>query len=213
MWMRLDAITRSPASSSIRVTEPVRLRRVASGLIDREGARHGHGKSSGDRVCWKVARPLAVMGEGIKSVPRPHQGPCRQRPPSCFQKCVSTPSRFPKCAPARAGTVDRLAIEEVEAAVRSPAPRLGTGRPPRATRVAPLAAAQAGASRIGCTSGRGASAWSFARKRVGPASHSPADMRSSCARSPDTTSNRPPSSRTRAAIWGSTRSTGSRLSW
>src|SRR4029079_7029018 len=33
MRMRLDATTRSPASSSILVTAPVRLRRVASGLM------------------------------------------------------------------------------------------------------------------------------------------------------------------------------------
>src|SRR5215212_8570424 len=33
MRIRLDAITRSPASSSILVTAPVRLRRVASGLM------------------------------------------------------------------------------------------------------------------------------------------------------------------------------------
>src|SRR6478735_8853027 len=33
MWMRLLATTRSPASSSILVTAPVRLRRVASGLM------------------------------------------------------------------------------------------------------------------------------------------------------------------------------------
>src|SRR6478609_1504878 len=33
MWMRLDATTRRPASSSILVTAPVRLRRVASGLM------------------------------------------------------------------------------------------------------------------------------------------------------------------------------------
>src|ERR1700751_4813503 len=33
MRMRLEATTRSPASSSIAVTAPVRLRRVASGLM------------------------------------------------------------------------------------------------------------------------------------------------------------------------------------
>src|SRR5215207_2270952 len=33
MWMRLEATTRSPPSSSILVTAPVRLRRVASGLM------------------------------------------------------------------------------------------------------------------------------------------------------------------------------------
>src|SRR6185503_19585428 len=33
MRMRLEATTRSPASSSIRVMAPVRLRRVASGLM------------------------------------------------------------------------------------------------------------------------------------------------------------------------------------
>ena len=33
MWMRRDAMTRRPASSSILVTAPVRLRRVASGLM------------------------------------------------------------------------------------------------------------------------------------------------------------------------------------
>src|SRR6478752_6654459 len=33
MWMRFDATTRRPPSSSILVTAPVRLRRVASGLM------------------------------------------------------------------------------------------------------------------------------------------------------------------------------------
>src|SRR5690242_4247687 len=33
MWMRFEATTRRPASSSILVTAPVRFRRVASGLM------------------------------------------------------------------------------------------------------------------------------------------------------------------------------------
>ena len=33
MWMRREATTRRPASSSMLVTAPVRLRRVASGLM------------------------------------------------------------------------------------------------------------------------------------------------------------------------------------
>jgi hypothetical protein len=33
MWMRLEATTRRPASSSILVMAPVKFRRVASGLI------------------------------------------------------------------------------------------------------------------------------------------------------------------------------------
>src|SRR3546814_19318997 len=33
MWMRFEATARRPASSSILVTAPVRLRRVASGLM------------------------------------------------------------------------------------------------------------------------------------------------------------------------------------
>src|ERR1041385_6420771 len=33
MWIRFEATTRSPASSSILVMAPVRLRRVASGLM------------------------------------------------------------------------------------------------------------------------------------------------------------------------------------
>src|SRR6185369_5764552 len=60
MWIRREATTRRPASSSILVTAPVRLRRVASGLMIEKVrsvaiAERLHGLSR-----WKGARPYPL---------------------------------------------------------------------------------------------------------------------------------------------------------
>src|SRR6478752_143953 len=59
MWMRFDATTRRPPSSSILVTAPVRLRRVASGLmIEKVRVTAMTGRGS---IFWVVAGFVSAL--------------------------------------------------------------------------------------------------------------------------------------------------------
>src|SRR6187549_3974517 len=68
MWMRLLAMTRRPESSSILVTAPVRLRRVASGLMIEKVRVTAMGLSSG-RV-GRFARAPSGRGRSAQAARR-----------------------------------------------------------------------------------------------------------------------------------------------
>src|SRR3546814_21019416 len=95
--MRLDATMRRPASSSILVTAPVRLRRVASGLmiekvrvaVLRAKLRYVAGNWVGpafSRAC--------VSSQGATEIPILLHGPFPHLPPPRRQTLGSTPSFF-----------------------------------------------------------------------------------------------------------------------
>src|SRR6476659_9135631 len=56
MWMRREAMMRRPASSSLLVSAPVRLRRVASGLMIEKVRVTAMESSIVFRVGWEVGR-------------------------------------------------------------------------------------------------------------------------------------------------------------
>src|SRR3546814_11323666 len=97
--MRLDATMRRPASSSILVTAPVRLRRVASGLmiekvrvaVMREKLRYVEGDWVGPAF-----RRACVSSSGATERTILLHGPFTHFRPSLRQKRGQTPSFFPR---------------------------------------------------------------------------------------------------------------------
>ena len=69
MRMRREATTRRPASSSILVTAPVRLRRVASGLMMEKVRVSAMTGRSPEWIVWNSVRRLAAPSRRGKGQP------------------------------------------------------------------------------------------------------------------------------------------------
>src|SRR3954470_10138129 len=112
MRMRFDATTRRPASSSILVTAPVRLRRVASGLMIEKV-----------RVAAMTGRSPAWMwlefGVPTSGAGSPEQGSSLALPLARFVGPVAPLDPFParKQLPGEARVFKRIAVEQIESAV------------------------------------------------------------------------------------------------
>src|SRR5690606_15266136 len=85
MRMRFEATTRRPASSSFAVTAPVRLRRVASGLMIekvRVTAMGNSLKKWGKKILWRARTDSTGFEQGWIACPRrfalPLSGHARQ---------------------------------------------------------------------------------------------------------------------------------------
>src|SRR3954469_21038738 len=112
MRIRLDATTRSPASSSILVTAPVRLRRVASGLM-MEKVRVA--AMTGRSPVWDVVE----IGPPTSGAAPPEQGSSLALPLAAFVSPIAALYPFPagKQLPRQAGALERIAAEQIESAV------------------------------------------------------------------------------------------------
>src|SRR5215218_1736101 len=112
MRMRLDATMRSPASSSILVTAPVRLRRVASGLIIEKV-----------RVAAMTGRSPVLGLDGIGAPPSCaealRQGSGFLDPLARFLRPVAALDAVPagEQLPREPRPFERAVVEQVEAAV------------------------------------------------------------------------------------------------
>src|SRR3954462_1947875 len=112
MRMRLDATMRSPASSSIFVTAPVRFRRVASGLMIEKV-----------RVAAMTGRPPVISGVGIRCAPSragpSPQGPGLLHPLAALLRPVTTLHPFParKELPWQPRSFECFGTEQIETAV------------------------------------------------------------------------------------------------
>src|SRR3954454_12251080 len=112
MWMRFDATTRSPASSSILVTAPVRLRRVASGLmIEKVRVAAMTGRSP---AIWLVG----ICGPTSRAV-LPRQGLRLLDPLAVLLGPAAPGHTVPagKKLPCKARGLERGVVEQIEAAV------------------------------------------------------------------------------------------------
>src|SRR6478735_9609482 len=109
MWMRFEAMTRRPASSSILVTAPGRLRRVASGLMIEKV-----------RV---TAVESSRFGGGIGRAPSRTgslgQGSGLFDPASLLQRPIVAIDAFAarQQLPCQAGALQRCGVEQVERAI------------------------------------------------------------------------------------------------
>ena len=114
MWMRLEATTRRPASSSILVTAPVRLRRVASGLMIEKvrvtamGQLHGLsglriGRAPSGRARTGKAQPFLTQLARLRA------------PSSCARRRRGRTSSFHASRAASSVSV----VEQVEGAVEA----------------------------------------------------------------------------------------------
>src|SRR5438270_5308963 len=112
MRMRLDATTRSPASSSILVTAPVRLRRVASGLMIEKV-----------RVTAMTGRSPLIGWSGIGRAPSRararRQGLGFFDPLATFVCPIAPLDAFPpgKQFPGEPGAFERAAVKQIKASV------------------------------------------------------------------------------------------------
>src|SRR6185369_7028608 len=111
MWIRFEATTRRPASSSSLVTAPVRLRRVASGLMIEKV-----------RVTAIVRAP-GLSGVGIGRAPSRTaafgQGSGPFRPPSVLKRPIISLDPFAtgEKLPRQPCAFQRLFVEQVKGAV------------------------------------------------------------------------------------------------
>src|SRR5437764_2350013 len=112
MRIRRDAITRSPASSSILVMAPVRLRRVASGLMIEKV-----------RVTAMTGRSPVIGMVGFGRPPtrarRRRQGSRLVHPFPVLLRPIAPLDPFParQQLPRQAGAFQRPGVEQIEAAV------------------------------------------------------------------------------------------------
>src|SRR5437016_10073256 len=114
MRMRLDATTRSPDSSSILVMAPVRLRRVASGLmIEKVRVTAMTGRSPADG--------LGGFGGPPSRTALRRQASCLLHPFAAVLRPITPIDPFPagEQFPGQARAFQRAVVEQIEAAVVS----------------------------------------------------------------------------------------------